>query len=62
MERTHLRLTLDVKYNRAGVSAEALKGFLDAVVVDALNYGGLTGDTPATVDEYRYRVSEVKAS
>ena len=60
MKTVTLRLTLEVRYNRSGVSVNELKDMLASVVTDALSYGGFTGETPATVDEYRFSIQERK--
>ena len=58
MKLTKLRLTLDVDFDPQGMSTDALKRNLHRVVQDATNNGTLTGDSPATVERYNFKVTE----
>jgi hypothetical protein len=60
MKPLHLRLTFDVKYIPDGTSTAELRQLLEAVMLDALNDGRVTGETPAQVDEYHLQIKEVK--
>jgi len=51
-----LRLTLEVEYDRNGEGEDALRHRLEQVVKDAVGNGTLTGDGPATVEQYEYDV------
>jgi len=58
MKLTKLRLTLDVDFDPQGMSTDDLKRNLTRVVHDATNNGTLTGDSPATVEKYNFKVTE----
>jgi hypothetical protein len=60
MKTKYLRLTLDVAFNAANVNTPVLRGHLEQVVKDAVNNGTLTGDTPATVETYSFKITEMK--
>jgi len=59
MKKLHLRLTVDVTYDTEGVSVEALKDMLEDLPRRASRDGGFTGDTPATIDDWNYRVEVI---
>ena len=52
-----LRLVLDVDIDPQGINTSYLKTNLNRVVWHAVNNGTLTGDTPATVELYKYKVT-----
>ena len=56
MKLTKLRLTLDVDFDPQGMTTDDLKKNLTRVVHDATNNGTLTGETPATVERYNFKV------
>lgn len=60
MKTIKLRLVLDVEYIPNGESVEVLKDQLTGVVVEALNYGGFTGETAAEVETHSFTVEEIK--
>lgn len=60
MKTIKLRLVLDVEYIPNGESVETLKDQLTGVVVEALNYGGFTGETAAEVETHSFTVEEIK--
>jgi hypothetical protein len=60
MNAIKLRLVLDVEYLPNGESVGTLKEQLTGVVVEALNWGGFTGQTAAEVESHSFTVEEVK--
>ena len=55
-----LELTLRVTYDANGVPTEELKDMLEqACVHHAMNRGGITGDTEAIVDDYRFNTEVI---
>jgi len=58
MKLTKLRLTLDVDFDPQGLSTDELKANLRGIIHDAVNNGTLTGDSPATVEKYNFKVTE----
>jgi len=58
MKLINLRLTLDVDFDPQGVSRDELIRNLNNVVSQAANNGTLTGDTPATVESYGFKVTK----
>lgn len=54
------RLVLTVEFDPQGTTPSDLKHNLHQVVRDAVNNGTLTGETPATVEEYGYSVKLVR--
>ena len=59
MNRIKLRLTLDVEFNPIGETLPVLKMNMGQVVADAVNNGTLTGESPATVENYSWNVEEI---
>ena len=59
MKTITLRLTLDVEFDPQGVSKTELIHNLHMVVRDAVNNGGLTCDSPATVEHYTASVKQL---
>jgi hypothetical protein len=57
MKHKKLRLTLDVDFDPQGLSVTELKQNLSQVVTDAVNDGTLTGNSPATVEKYSFKVT-----
>jgi len=57
MKLTKLRLILDVDFNAETVNMPVLRGHLEQVVKDAVNNGTLTGDSPATVEHYSFKIT-----
>lgn len=49
-----------VEFDPQGDTVQELTSKLNQVVRDAVNNGTLTGDSPATVEKYDYKVEEVK--
>lgn len=60
MKLKKFRLTLDVAFDAATVNAPVLRGHLEQVVKDAVSNGTLTGDSPATVERYTFKVTEIR--
>lgn len=58
MKLTKLRLILDVDFDPQGVDRDTLVRQMHDVVNRAVNDGTLTGDTPATVEHYNFKVIE----
>lgn len=56
MKPTKLRLILDVDFDPQGVDRDTLVRQMHDVVNRAVNDGTLTGDTPATVESYNFKV------
>ncbi len=54
-----LRLVLNVEFDPQGETAGQLIRNLKQVVKDAANNGTLTGNSPATVEEYGYYVEQL---
>jgi protein-tyrosine-phosphatase len=59
MKKIKLRLTLDVEIEPNGTSTNELKDLLGDIVADAMNFGTITGETPATVESHSYKVEEI---
>ena len=55
-----LRLTLDVEYIPNGASLRELKSTLEAITRFAADKGLMTGDSPAEVDDWKFKVEKVK--
>jgi hypothetical protein len=53
-----LRLTLDLDIDPQGETQEYLEGQLHRVVKDAASNGTFTGDGPATVELYNFKVTK----
>ena len=62
MKTKKFRLTLDVTFDTQGVGGVELRRHMMQVVRDAVINGTLTGDTPATVEDYDFSVKEIKKS
>lgn len=60
MKTRKFRLILDVEIDPQGVPPVDLKHNLHHVVQDAMHNGTLTGETPATVELYKYTIKEVR--
>lgn len=58
-DNVHYRLTLDVEFDPQGTSSSELKANLFRAINDALDNGTLTGETPATVENYTYSVKRI---
>jgi hypothetical protein len=58
MKLTKLRLTLDVDFDPQGIERDTLVRQMHDVVNRAVNDGTLTGETPATVERYDFKVTE----
>ncbi len=56
MKTIHLRLILDVNFDPNGVDRDTLVRQMHDVVNRAVNDGTLTGETPATVEHYNFKV------
>jgi hypothetical protein len=63
MERKHrmpkLRLTLDVEYKLNGDSLDNLTEQLEGIAKDAVERGMISGEGPATVEDYNYKVERL---
>ena len=57
MKTEPFRLTIDVDFDPQGVSREGLQRNLNRLIQDAVNNGTLTGDSPATVEHYSFKIS-----
>jgi hypothetical protein len=55
-----LRLTFDVDIKLDGASVAEIVDNMKAIPIDALNWGNVTGETPAMVEGYRTCVEEIK--
>lgn len=60
MKLKKLRLTLNVAFNPNGVKTPLLKEHLLQVVKDAVNNGTLTGESPAEVETYTFKITEIR--
>lgn len=52
VQKTHVRLVLDVSYDDMGISPRVLQNMLEQMVSHAIGNGALTGGLEATVDEW----------
>lgn len=59
MKTIKYRLTIEVEFDPAGTEETDLKHNLNRVVKDALNNGTLTGETPATVEGYSFKIEKL---
>ena len=59
MKTLKLQLTLNVRFAPNGVTQETLERNLKQLVWDAVGLGRLTGDSPATVENYTYTVKPI---
>lgn len=59
MKTKTFRLTLEVEIDPQGETENHLKRQLNRVISNALNQGLITGDSMATVEEYRYSVKKI---
>lgn len=59
MSKPILELKLQISYDLDGDSLKAMKLRLQDVVDNAMGRGIVTGDGPATVDEYRVDITEL---
>ena len=50
---------MDVEFNPIGETLPVLKMNMGQVVADAVNNGTLTGESPATVENYSWNVEEI---
>jgi hypothetical protein len=60
MKLKHFRLILNVKIDPQGETKEAIEDRMGRIVMDALNNGTLTGDSPSTVEWYDFKIKEIK--
>jgi hypothetical protein len=58
--KTKLRLTLDVEYELNGTDPKYVEHALDSLVFRAVGEGLLTSYSDAEVENYEYRVEEIK--
>jgi hypothetical protein len=58
MKTINLCLTLNVEFDPQGVGEVELRKHLAQVVRDAVNNGTLTGETPATVENYDFSITK----
>lgn len=61
-DKIKLRLVLDVEYDPQGETPESLSEMLADIAKRAASNGQMTGDTPAEVDEWRFKVEDVTES
>ena len=61
MKTANYRLTLDVFFNPNGTLPEDLAHNMRQIVRDAVSNGTLTGETPATVEEYSFTVQPISS-
>lgn len=55
----HVRVTVDVTFDPETVKETAVLLFLEDSVAGWVSRGGLSGDTPMCVDDYKVKVEEV---
>ena len=58
--KTKLRLTLDVEYELNGTDPKYVEHALNSLVFRAVGEGFLTSYSDAEVENYEYRVEEIK--
>jgi len=58
-DKLKLRLTVDVEYELDGENPQELKANLEGLVKIGMGDALLTGDGPATIEDYSYKVEEV---
>lgn len=56
---TEFSLIFKVKINLDGENPKEIESNLEAIAVDALNWGNVTGDGPATVEEYSIKIEKL---
>ena len=62
MKTLKFKVILNVEFDPQGTSPADLEHNLHQVVNNAVQNGTLTGDTPATVEEYKFSVEQVNSS
>ena len=60
MKTLKLRLTLDVEIDPQGQTADDCKQYLHRMLNHGIANGLLTGDSPATVEHYKFKVVTIK--
>lgn len=60
MKTTEFKLTFRVRINLNGETPEEIRQNLIAIACDALNWGNVTGEGPATVEDYSIQVWQIK--
>ena len=60
MKTLKLRLTLDVEIDPQGLTADDCKQYITRMVNHGIANGLLTGDSPATVEHYNFKVVTIK--
>lgn len=60
MKTVNLQLVLNVKYKPSGQSISQLRDGLTRMVNNGMSNGVLTGDSPATVETYNFKIAVPK--